>query len=62
MNLKRILRHPRAAVIAHDLLMVAIAWFGAGWLILQSGSLGMLSAMSLWAEFSLIIAIQGLVL
>jgi FlaA1/EpsC-like NDP-sugar epimerase len=62
MNLTRILRHPRAAVVAHDLFMVAIAWFGAGWLILQKGSLGMLGSMSLLAEFSLILGIQGLVL
>lgn len=62
MNLTRILRHPRAAVVAHDLFMVALAWFGAGWLILQTGSFGMLGSLSLLAEFSLILAIQGLVL
>ncbi len=62
MNLTRILRHPRAAVVAHDLLMVALAWFGAGWLILQKGSWGMLGSISLLAEFSLILGIQGLVL
>jgi FlaA1/EpsC-like NDP-sugar epimerase len=62
MNLTRILRHPRAAVVAHDLFMVALAWFGAGWLILQRGSAGMMPSMNLWAEFALILGIQGLVL
>lgn len=62
MNLTRILRHPRAAVVLHDLFMVALAWFGAGWLILQKGSLGMLGSMSLLAEFTLVLGIQGLVL
>jgi FlaA1/EpsC-like NDP-sugar epimerase len=62
MNLTRILRHPRAAVVAHDLFMVALAWFGAGWLILQNGSAGMVPSMNLWAEFTLILGIQGLVL
>ncbi|HET6564380.1 MAG TPA: polysaccharide biosynthesis protein, partial [Xanthomonadales bacterium] len=62
MNLTRILRHPRAAVVAHDLFMVALAWFGAGWLILQTGTLGMLGSMSLVAEFSLVLGIQGLIL
>ncbi len=62
MNLTRILRHPRAAVVLHDLFMVALAWFGAGWLILQKGSLGMLGSISLLAEFTLVLGIQGLVL
>ena len=31
MNLMRILRHPRAAVVVHDLVMVAFAWLAAGW-------------------------------
>jgi len=62
MNLKRILRHPRAAVVAHDLVMVAVAWFGASWLILKPGSPGMLGSIDLWAELSLILVIQGSVL
>jgi FlaA1/EpsC-like NDP-sugar epimerase len=62
MNLTRILRHPRAAVVLHDLFMVVLAWFGAGWLILQTGTLGMLSSMSLVAESTLVLGIQGLIL
>jgi FlaA1/EpsC-like NDP-sugar epimerase len=42
--------------------MVALAWIGAGWLILQTGSLGMLASISPITEFSLILGIQGLVL
>lgn len=62
MNLTRILRHPRAAVVAHDLFMVALAWFGAGLLILQTGTMGMLGSNSLLTEFSLVLGIQGLIL
>lgn len=62
MNLTRILRHPRAAVVLHDLFMVALAWFGAGWLVLQTGTWGMLSSMSLVAESTLVLVIQGLIL
>ena len=29
MNVMRILRHPRAAVVAHDLVMVVLAWLAA---------------------------------
>src|SRR5210317_642709 len=46
--MKRIIdlvRHPRAAVIIHDLCMVLIAWFAAVWLI-ESTSNNVLSAMS----------------
>ncbi|MCW8925993.1 MAG: polysaccharide biosynthesis protein [Xanthomonadales bacterium] len=46
--MKRIIelvRHPRAAVIIHDLCMVLVAWFAAVWLI-QSTSSNELSAMS----------------
>ncbi len=62
MNLTRILRHPRAAVVAHDLVMVALAWFVAGWLILRTGTIGMVDSMGLLAELSLVVGIQGLVL
>ena len=30
-------RHPRAAVIIHDLLMVAVAWVASSWLIEKIG-------------------------
>ena len=62
MNLMRILRHPRAAVIAHDLLMVVVSWLAAGWIIQHNEFPGVISQVSLGTEISLILVIQGLVL
>lgn len=62
MNVLRILRHPRAAVVAHDLVMVAVAWLAAGWIFHQSGSPGIIQSGSLFSELLLVLAVQGLVL
>ena len=56
--MKRIIdfvRHPRAAVIAHDFCMVLIAWFASVWLI-QSTSTNELSAMS---SLFIVLVLQG---
>jgi FlaA1/EpsC-like NDP-sugar epimerase len=58
----RILRHPRAAVVAHDLVMVAVAWLVAGWLIHRNGFVGVIGSLSLITELVLVLAVQGLVL
>ncbi|NNK32626.1 MAG: polysaccharide biosynthesis protein [Xanthomonadales bacterium] len=62
MNLMRILRHPRAAVVAHDLVMVALAWLAAGWIINRTGFNGIIASLPLFTELFLILAVQGLVL
>jgi FlaA1/EpsC-like NDP-sugar epimerase len=62
MNFLRILRHPRAAVVAHDLVMVAISWLAAGWIINRSGFTGIVPALPLFTELFLVLVVQGVVL
>ena len=62
MNVLRIMRHPRAAVVAHDLLMVAVSWLAAGWIIQRGTFSGIFSSIPLLSELLLVLAIQGLVL
>jgi FlaA1/EpsC-like NDP-sugar epimerase len=58
----RILRHPRAAVVVHDLVMVALAWLAAGWIINRSGFGGLIDSLPLLTELLLVLSVQGLVL
>jgi len=58
----RILRHPRAAVVVHDLVMVAVAWLAAGWIINRSGLSGVIDSLPLATEVFLVLLVQGLVL
>lgn len=62
MNVMRILRHPRAAVIGHDLVMVVISWLAAGFIIRHAAFPGIVESLPRWGEISLILFIQGLVL
>jgi len=62
MSLLRILRHPRAAVVIHDLVMVAISWLAAGWFINRAGFSGIIESLPLFAELFLVLVVQGLVL
>jgi len=62
MNVSRILRHPRAAVVAHDLVMVGLAWLAAGWIIHRGGFFGVIESLPLGSEMALVLALQGLVL
>ena len=62
MNLMRIVRHPRAAVIIHDMVMVAVAWLAAGYIVNRGGFAGILDSVPLVVELALILAVQGLVL
>jgi len=62
MNVMRILRHPRATVVGHDLVMVAVSWLVAGFIFRHPGFPGVIESLSIWSEFSLILFIQGLVL
>jgi FlaA1/EpsC-like NDP-sugar epimerase len=62
MNVMRIFRHPRAAVVVHDLVMVVVAWLAADWMIHGSGLAGVIEPLPLLAELALVLLVQGLVL
>jgi FlaA1/EpsC-like NDP-sugar epimerase len=62
MNRLRLLRHPRAAVIAHDLVMVALSWLAAGWIIRDGSLAGIVGSMPLTVELALVLSLQGVVL
>ncbi len=62
MNIMRILRHPRAAVITHDLVMVVISWLAAEWIFNRGGASGIVAPLPLAAELVLVLAVQGVVL
>ena len=62
MNVVRILRHPRAAVVAHDLLMVGVAWLAAGWIFHQGGVPGIMQSCSLLSELLMVLVVQGFLL
>ena len=62
MNVMRILRHPRAAVVVHDLVMVTLAWLAAGWIINRNGFGGVINDLALSSELVLVLAVQGLIL
>jgi FlaA1/EpsC-like NDP-sugar epimerase len=62
MKAMRILRHPRAAVVIHDLVMVALAWLVAVWFINRSGFGGLIDSLPLLTELLLVLSVQGLVL
>jgi FlaA1/EpsC-like NDP-sugar epimerase len=62
MNLLRILAHPRAAVIGHDLAMIIAAWLAAILCVAYDSFPGIVQSLPLWGELSLVLVIQGLVL
>lgn len=62
MNFKRILRHPRAAVIAHDLVMVVVSWLAAGWIMNRTGFTGILDSQPLMVQLLPVLIVQGAVL
>jgi FlaA1/EpsC-like NDP-sugar epimerase len=62
MNIMRILRHPRAAVITHDLVMVVISWLVAEWIFNRGGVSEIAAPLPLAAELLLVLAVQGVVL
>jgi FlaA1/EpsC-like NDP-sugar epimerase len=62
MNVTRILRHPRLAVIAHDLVMVVMSWLAAAWIIHRGGIGGIVESLPLFLELFLVLTVQGLVL
>ena len=56
------LRHPRAAVVVHDLLMVMVASLATGWIVHKFDQVGIAPQIPLAAELALVVALQGLVL
>ena len=57
-----IIRHPRAAVIAHDFCMVAVASFVAAWLIQSTSSITFSSNLTTLMGLSMVLVLQGSVL
>jgi FlaA1/EpsC-like NDP-sugar epimerase len=62
MSVLRILRHPRAAVVTHDLFMVVLSWLAASWIFDRSETPGTILSSVLLSELLLVLAVQGLVL
>ena len=58
----RLLRHPRAAVVVHDLVMVMISCLATGWIIHKFAYVGIAPTVPVPAELVLVTALQGLVL
>jgi len=56
------IRHPRAAVIAHDFCMVAAAWFVAVWLIESTSAITISSNLATLMGLSIVLVLQGIVL
>jgi FlaA1/EpsC-like NDP-sugar epimerase len=57
-----IVRHPRAAVIAHDFCMVAVASFVVAWLIESTSALTFSSNLTSLMGLSVVLMLQGSVL
>ena len=57
-----IVRHPRAAVIAHDFCMVAVASFVVAWLIESTSALTFSSNLTTLMGLSVVLVLQGSVL
>ncbi len=57
-----LLRHPRAAVVVHDLVMVGVAWLASGWLI-DRAAISMFGAdVSVLTGLLVVLLLQGSVL
>ena len=57
-----IVRHPRAAVIVHDLCMVVVAWFVAAWFIESTSATTFNHNLSNLTSLCIVLALQGSVL
>ena len=57
-----ILRHPRATVVAHDILMVICAWLATRWMVEKVTAVPSIDSSSLAVEILLVVALQGVVL
>ena len=61
-QLHEVLRHPRAAVAAHDVVMVIVAWFATRWALERISGVPFSDVSFPVGEFLLVIVFQGLVL
>ncbi len=61
-NWQGLFRHPRAAVVLHDLGMVFLSWFAARFMAERLFDIPILDTWSLTSEWPLVMALQGLVL
>ncbi len=61
-QLLQIVRHPRGAVVVHDLLMVVVAWVASSWLIERIAGVSLISTSHLLGELTLVVLLQGVVL
>ncbi len=57
-----IVRHPRAAVVGHDLFMVLVAWLAVIWLIARTSTAALNFDSSLVTELLILLILQGSVL
>jgi len=58
----RWLKHPRAAVVLHDLVMVAAAWLSARWLQAEINPVPEWSALWSTAAILMVLTVQAVVL
>ena len=61
-GITNIIRHPRAAVIMHDLCMVVVAWFAAGWMIENTSATALSNNSSTLTGILVVLLVQGTVL
>lgn len=61
-NALRLIRHPRAAVVVHDLVMVMVSSLATGWIVHKFAYVGIAPSIPLAAELVLVTTLQGLVL
>jgi FlaA1/EpsC-like NDP-sugar epimerase len=61
-DVARVLQHPRAAVVIHDLLMVVIAWVATVWTVQQLSAIPPAGEIGLSFDIPVVLFLQGLVL
>lgn len=58
----QIVRHPRAAVVAHDIIMVVFAWLASSWLVERISGTPFIHHSSLVTELIVVVVLQTIVL
>ncbi len=56
------IRHPRVAVIAHDVLMVVVAWLASSWLVERISGTPLVHSTSPVVELVVVVVLQSIVL
>ena len=56
------LRHPRVAVVVHDLVMVVLAWLASSWLVERISGIPLAHGASLVTELAVVVVLQTAVL